>query len=264
MWQIKNKCAGYMKTFSFRLVTILIIGFFLVPIITTSGRAEEPICNGGADRACLLGILQDSAGKIEETSWRDQTWRETARLLARDGQPLAAAALVEQIENPDTKAMTIRGIGMEAARLEADTADLSALFVRLREEAEKIEHPPSYAIALTYIAMAQAFAGDDAGAMQTAAAMESSALRNKAYAETAEIQAERGDLDAALVSIAAIDSPAFTNKALYTIARIFTDRQSYANALQAGMKIDNDYQKAQSILYILAKQMTPEDTADTP
>ena len=38
-------------------------------------------------------------------------------------------------------------------------------------------------IALTYISMAQAFAGDNDAAMKTAAGMDNQALRNKAYGE---------------------------------------------------------------------------------
>lgn len=226
----------------------------------TASRADEeaaPMC-AADDSACLFKLLTDTAAQIDHEAWRDQTWRDTARLMAQSGRHNQALALIAPISNPDTKAMTIRAIGMEAAKAGLTGDDADTLFTALRAEAEKIDHPPSYAIALTYIAMAQAFAGDDEGAITTAASMDNAALRNKAYTESAEIQAERGDLAAALTSIAAIDNPAFRNKAHSTIAHIFADQALYTQALHAAGQIDNDYQKAQSILYILGKQLAPE------
>lgn len=240
----------------------LAFALFFLAIIHTSARAEEIKC-GAEDKACLLKALEDAAGGISEASWRDQTYRELAKLLAREKRGAEAAALIPRIANPDTKAMTIRGIGMQAAKTDMTKEDLSALFALLRQEAEKIDHPPSYAIALTYIAMSQAFAGDDGGAMKTAMDMENDSLRNKALAETAEIQAERGNLDEALKSIAAVDSPAFRNKAHYTIVKILTGAGRYDMAVEAAGKIVSAYEKSQALLYILAKQISPEEKSVT-
>lgn len=203
------------------------------------------------DRACVVNMLKSSADKIDNTSWRDQTYREMAKTLAFDGDVDGAIALIENMETPDTKAMTIRGIGMAVADNKLPQAEYSEAFVKLRAAAEKIEHPPSYAIALTYIAMSQAFAGDNDGAWKTASEMENDALRHKAYGETAEIQAEKGDYEAAMKSIALIDSEAFRNKAYAIISKILADGGKLQGALGAAEAITNSYKKAQALQYIL-------------
>ena len=85
-------------------------------IATTPVMAQE---TGAAcapeDTDCLLLQLETEAGKIETVSWRDQTYRELAKLLAHEKKLDRAIALIDKIQSPDTKAMTIRGIGMAAA-----------------------------------------------------------------------------------------------------------------------------------------------------
>ena len=148
--------------------------------------------------------------------------------------------------------MTIRGIGFAAADNKwTDSVRYKTLFTNLTAEAEKIEHKPSYAIAYTYIAMAQAFAGDDEGAMATATSMTDQALRNKAFAESAEIQAERGNSDAAHLSISKIDSLSFRNKAYNIVANIFTKSGDLKNAYKAAHKIENAYTKSQALQKIV-------------
>jgi len=191
--------------------------------------------------------IKASAPLIDQKSWRDKTYRELAKSYTYEGYEDKAIELIALIETPDTKAMTIRGIGMAAADNKWPERDrYNILFKKLSDEAKKIDHPPSYAIAYTYIAMAQAFAGDDAGAMTTAKGMENQALRNKAYGETAEIQAERGDYTKAMESIAAIDSAAYRNKAYATVAGIFTKTGKLGEAYATAEKIDNAYTKAQA------------------
>ncbi|MCB9991686.1 MAG: hypothetical protein H6867_10030 [Rhodospirillales bacterium] len=239
---------------------IFIVFLAFVTIFTAPAGAAENPC-AAEDKICLMQELEKLTQGIDEKHWKDQTYREMAKLLATEKQTDKAITLIERIETPDTKAMTIRGIGMEAAKTDMTKEQFDDMFIKLRAEAEKIGHPPSYAIALTYIAMSQAFAGDDDGAMMTANDMKNDALRNKAHGESAEIQAERGDIDAAMASIAAIDSPAFRDKAHLTISKIFTSRKKYAEAQTAAMAIENTYQKAQAVLYILAKQITPEEVS---
>ena len=226
-------------------------------------ESPPPACPG-SDKTCLLKELDGSATAIGKVEWRDQTRRELAKLLAHNKQPDDAIALIDKIETPDTKAMTIRGIGMAAAQGGIATPDL---FTKLRKEADKISDPPSHAIALTYIAMSQAFAGDNAGAMTTAQGMENAALRNKAHNEAAKIQADRGDFAAAIASIAAIEDPAFRDKAHGIISGIFADHKKYDEAVLSADKITDTYKKSQAILYILAKQITPKEVSignDTP
>ncbi len=204
------------------------------------------------DKLCVMAEIKETASQIENKSWRDKVYRELAKSYTYEGHEDKAIELIDIIETPDTKAMTIRGIGMAAADREwKDKERYNALFKKLSAEAEKIKHPPSLAIAYTYIAMAQAFAKDDAGAMTTAKAMENDALRNKAFGESAEIQAERGDYDAAMESIAEIESASFRNKAYGTVARIFTKQGELDKAYKAANQIDNSYAKSQSLQTIV-------------
>ncbi len=207
-----------------------------------------------SDRTCILNAIENESAQIENTSWRDQTYRELAKTKAFEGDMDGALVLIDKIETPDTQAMTIRGIGMAAADLKLPKEQYDSLFARLRVKAESITHPPSYAIALTYIAMAQAFAGDNEGAWKTAAEMENDALRHKAYGETAEIQAEAGDSAAAMKSISFIESAAFRNKAYTIVSKLLAEREKFEGALQAAMNIDNPYKKAKALQYVLDKQ----------
>lgn len=237
---------------------IMLAAFAAGPARAESAPAPAA-CASATDLDCMLGLLDTTAAAIPEKNWRDQTFRELAKLMAKKERYDDAIALLARIENPDTRAMTIRGIGMAAASLKKDPASYAPLFEKLTAEAAKIEHPPSNAIAQTYIAMSQAFAGDDAGATKTALAMQNAALRNKALGESAEIQAEHGDVAAALVSISHIDDPAFRDKAHNLISKILTNRGEYDKALDAATKITNNYQRANAILHILARQITPEE-----
>jgi hypothetical protein len=208
-------------------------------------------CNG-ADKLCIMEEIKTNAAAIENKNWRDTTYRELAKSYTYEGYEDKAIALISIIERPDTKAMTIRGIGFTAADNKwEDRVRYDALFKKLALEAEKITHLPSHAIAYTYIAMAQAFAEDDAGAFKTAKAMKNEALRNKAFGESAEIQAERRNYDAAMESIAQINSLAFRNKAYATIAKILTKADELEKAYQAASKIENAYAKAQAFQTIV-------------
>ena len=134
------------------------------------------------------------------------------------------------------------------------TAAVGRVAAALRERAETITHPPSYAIALTYISMAQAFAGDNEGAWKTAAEMENDALRHKAYGEAAEIQAEKGDSKAATKSILFIESEAYRNKAYSHISKILADRGQFEESLTAAQAITNPYKKVQAMQILLDAQ----------
>ena len=241
------------------VVTMVTALHFFSIIANAEPAATPPASCVATDTACLLPQLDALTVKIENVSWRDQTLRELAKLYAAKGMNKEALALLPRIETPDTRALTIRGIGMEAARRDLKPEALNDLFSALRAEADKITHEPSRGIALTYIAMAQAFARDDDGAYSTAKSMTNAALRHKAFGETAEIQAERGDIQAAMQSLAAIEDLSFRNKAYGTVARIFADDKNFDAALETGNKIENDYQKSQILLYILARQITPSE-----
>lgn len=229
------------------LITVILIVFGLIcfPYNAQAG------CQA-TDKACLMQELKDIAPQIDNKSWRDKSYRELAKSYTYEGLEDKAIELIGVIQTPDTKAMTIRGIGFAAADNEwPDKERYNKLFKTLTVEANKIEHPPSKAIAFTYIAMAQAFAKDDAGAMKTAKSMENEALRHKAFAESAEIQAERGDFDAAMESIQQIGSVAFSNKAYGIISNIFLKKKMLQEAYNSANKITNFYKKAQALQNII-------------
>ena len=211
-----------------------------------------------ADKACIMDAIAQSANSIDNQNWQDQTYRELAKTRAFHGQHAEAIALVDRFQNPDTQAMTIRGIGMAVTESEADQRTYTGVFTALRKKAETITHPPSYAIALTYIAMAQAFYGDHDGAWATAAAMENDALRHKAYGETAEIQAEYGYVDEALKSITFIESTAYRSKAYALVSKILANGALYDGSLKAAQAITNPYKKATALQYVLDKKYPRE------
>lgn len=239
---------------------LAVFGFFILVFGACPPlRADDkvPVCNA-MDRPCLLKQIEALGPSIDKQDWKDQTYRELAKTYAYEGQTDKAIALIPQIVDNDTKAMTIRGIGMAAASLKWQQSQYRNLFIKLAEQAALINHPPSQGIAYTYIAMAQAFAGDDDGARKTAASMSNGALRNKAYGETAEIEAERGDLQNTLTSLAAIDTPSYRNKAYDTVSRIFLDKAFVEHAYACTEKIDNAYLRAKSIQRILNKGNSEE------
>lgn len=235
------------------LGTIRLVALTTITILVISDHALAQKCDIG-NRACVLEQIEALSDKIDRESWRDQTYRELAKTKAFDGDVDGAVATIDKIQNPDTKALTIRGIGMAIADKKLPKEQYNEAFKKLRLQAELIEHPPSHAIALTYIAMAQAFAKDNDGAWATAADMENNALRHKAYGEIGEIQAEHGDHEAALISISRIESLSFRNKAYSTVARILADRAHYQQALDAAELITNPYKKANALQYILDAQ----------
>lgn len=242
-------------------------GFFMLLLalisFCTSAYAQNskdkmPSC-ATMDRPCLMKQLETLVPQIEKQEWKDQTLRELAKTYTYEGQPDKAVTLIEKITDSDTKAMTIRGIGMAAASMKFDRARYEWLWKRLSEEALKITHAPSQGIAFTYISMAQAFAGDDEGARETASTMTNTALQHKAYGEAAEIQADRGDLANALKSLEFITNPPYRNKQYDIVSRIFLDKAMVEEAYACASKIDNAYLKAKSIQRILNKGNAEEE-----
>lgn len=224
--------------------------------------ASAADCASAQDRACVIGRIIADAGSTKEDAWRDQLFRDAAASLTYDGKVDQAIALVGRVKNPDTKAMTIRAIGMASALYGKQSVDaLRATFDKLSKAAATITQPDANAIAYTYIAMSQAFAGLDQDAWATSAAMTNAALRFKAYGETAEIQAERGDINAALKSIALIESVAFRNKAYDKVAGILIKKKAYDSALKSAQRIDNPTKRAQVLQTLLKAQ--EEDTRGT-
>lgn len=231
---------------------------FLLTMLAFPVMAAEPApACAGSDRACLLKELKSTTAQITDEKWRDISLRELAKSYAEDNRTSDAIALIDKIKNPDTKAMTIRGIGMAAAELALPDAEYTALFKQLADKAATITHDPSREIAYTYISMAQAFAKQDEAASATAAAMTNEALRHKAFGEMAEIQAERNDAASALATLAKIDSESYRNKATRTITLLLADRALFEDAARAAHGITNPTLKAEAIQYILMRQKKP-------
>ncbi|MCB1682041.1 MAG: hypothetical protein H6858_03900 [Rhodospirillales bacterium] len=234
----------------------LLVFMALLVAFPASAEAQKPktdSCNV-SEKICILSQIQEQAQTLESKTERDQTYRELAKAYARSNKIDEAVALIPKIQTPDTQAMTIRGIGMELAALNLPKDRQDAVFKTLRTEAEKIKHPPSYAIALTYIAMSQAFAGDDEGAWKTASEMQNDSLRHKAFGETAEIQAEKGEYEKAKTSLTRIGDPSYQNKAYRTVSKILADKGLYEESYDAALQIANPYLKALALQYLVDKQ----------
>lgn len=216
------------------------------------------------DRPCLLDRIEQLAPTITEDRWRDATYRELAKTLAFDGQTGRAVELIGKIKAPDTQAMAIRGIGMTAAERKTLSPDArKALYGQLETAAKAIGHAPSRAIALTYIAMAQAFAGDDDLAIATARGMENESLRNKAFGETAEIQAERGAPQLAFKTLENIASIPYRDKQYLIVLKILANAGRYDEALQAATVIHNPVLQTEGLQYLLDVRTPREPEKDT-
>lgn len=229
--------------------------FFAFLVLCPALAWADDSCPSADARACIAARILKDSGNIEEKQWRDQTLRDLAASLTYDGQVDEAIALIGQISNPDTQAMTVRAIGMAAALYgKRSDEDLRAVFTKLNAAATKIQQPDANAIAQTYIAMAQAFAKLDDDAWATANAMTNAALKHKAFGETAEIQAERGDVAKAMKSISQIDTASFRNKSYQKVSEILIKKHMYDDALKSAESIDNPAKRAQALLEILKAQ----------
>ncbi len=211
----------------------------------------------GADRVCMISELQSTLPQITEKNWRDIGYRELIKLLALEGRTTEAITLIDQITNPDTQALSIRGIGMAAAEIKLTPQGYTDLFTALRKRANSITPEAPREIAYTYISMSQAFSRLDVEAKETALSIANPALKHKALGEMAEIQAERNDGQAALQTLALIEDAPYRNKASRTIALLLSDRALFNEAYQAARGITNPYLKAEALQYILNKQKPP-------
>lgn len=259
------------KDYKINISTILNITLFLAVIhmlpaklaaksLEASPQTPVITCSSN-DTACLLAELEVTASKVVDTKWRDKIYRELAKLLTMKQNHRQAILILDKIENHDTKALTIRGIGFAAADSQYKQETLEDVFKALHSKASQIEHKASHAIALTYISMAQSRAALDQEAILTANMIEQPALRNKAHAENAEIQAERGALSAAAKSIDEIDDAAFRDRAYRLISKIFTLAENYEDAQKAAYQITSDFERANALLEILARQIKPQEVS---
>jgi len=253
-----------MKSTAYHKILFQLPAFLVFVCLIHPSHAQTDEKCDVKEKICVINTLISTAEKIDNTAWRDQVYREIAKTLAANNNFDQAYNMIEKIQTPDTQAMTIRGIGMAVADHHFPSEHNEKIFKALRNKAEKIDHPPSYAIALTYIAMSQAFAGDNEGSWKTAHDMENQALRNKAFGETAEIQAEFGDYVAVKKSIGFIDTESFRDKAYQTVSKILGDKEMYEEAYDSSLMIGNPYKKALAIQYILDVQDAKNKMQDAP
>ncbi len=233
----------------------LILSINPSPAQATSAAAASACAD--ADRVCMISELQATLPEITEKSWRDIAYRELIKLLAQEGRTTEAITLIDQITNPDTQALSIRGIGMAAAEINLTPQAMTELFTALRKRADAISQPAPREIAYTYISMSQVFARLDKDAKTTADAITNPALKHKALGEMAEIQAERNDGPAALQTLSEIEDAPYRNKASRTVALLLADRSLFKDAYLVTRGMTNPTLKAEALQYILTKQKPP-------
>ena len=222
---------------------------------TASATDTEPLVECGEmakpTAACLTEAVRQAATQITEVKWRDAAYRELAKSYTSERHFDKALALIDKIETPDTKAMTIRGIGMAAADLKLEKKAYDSLFDQLKAKKETITHKPSHDIAETYIAMSQSFAGLYDDSFITASEMKNPALQHKAFGEIGEVAAERGDVTQAFDALSQISSHSYRNKSARTISGIFLKTGDIQSATQAANMVDNAYMRTSALQAIL-------------
>ena len=79
---------------------------FLLGCFALHAKADSPpeACPPD-DKNCMMEQLESVAHTITEERWRDQTYRELAKTYTYAGKPDKAIALINKINNSDTKPM---------------------------------------------------------------------------------------------------------------------------------------------------------------
>lgn len=219
--------------------TLLLLTLVLCP---AAARAADS-CPSSDARACISARIFKDASSIDEPLSRDQVLRSLAASLTYDGQSDEAIALIGQISNPGTKAMTIRAIALTAITNGTPSA---ILFEKLKDAAEKISQPESLMLAKTYIAVAE-----DPSKIGT---ITDPIQKHEAVAALSEIQATRGEIDKAMQSVSQIDDAAYRNISYQNIAGILLKKNMYDSALKAAEAIDAPAKRAQTMLDVLKAQ----------
>ncbi len=229
---------------------IIIMVFIALPVYSDDMECQP------ANVKCIQSLIVTETQNIDESRWKNQSYRDLAVSIAFGGDVDGAIGYIKKINNSDTQAMTVRAIGMALAiHKELSVDEYRTMFKKLNDFTPSILDEGARDIAYTYIAMAQAFAGLDDDAHTTTLVMKKDALKHKAYGETAEIQAERGDFARAMRSINAIDSVSFKNKALGIVSSIFLKAGDVEHAYQMAVKITNSTKKSSALQKIVNRQI---------
>ena len=238
-----------------KTLQIAIFTFFALFGFTLTVSADPSSCalqqDDDAMLSCAGAALDKLIPQIYNTRWRDQSFREQAKILIRHGSVDKAMSLLPQISNEDTKALTIRAIGIGMAELPLAPAAQNEYFDTLHKQAMTISHTGSQEIAMTYIAIAEASAGLFERALTSARTLRTNSLRNKSYQEIAEVLSAKGDTDNSFAALNLIDDPSFRNKAYGVIAAVFIKHGQLAAALQFAEHIEDPYIKSNSFLNIM-------------
>lgn len=230
------------------------------------------VINGGLDAAhaqkqkckaslpiCLLDDLEEQIPAIKRQSWRDRAWREYAKSRAQLGETRAALEIIDRVKNPDTQAMTIRGIAMATAEAQKPVVDKKRIFDKLELSAEALEHKPSRRIAMTYIAAARAVAGTDKAAHTTARQIGNRDMRNKAYGEIAEKQAKAGRVAALRESLGKITDTTYANKQRKKTALLLAENNNPQAARELALAIENNNVLTARTLQMLVTRLLEKD-----
>jgi hypothetical protein len=237
--------------------TLQIAALVMIALLNApqAARADNTSCalkqSDEAMLACAAASLDMLIPQINNARWRDQSFREQAKILIRQGSAAKAIELITQISNEDTQALTIRAIGVAMADLSLDADILNAHFDTLHAQAMAITHTGSQDIALTYIAIAESSAGLFERALTTAQTLKTVSLRNKSYQEIAEILSVKGDVENSFKALQLIDDAAFQNKAYGIVAGLLIKHKQLPAALKAAEHIQDPYIKANTVLNII-------------
>jgi predicted negative regulator of RcsB-dependent stress response len=230
---------------------LLIVLFTISCFLYSPYALSQQINCDRENHTCHYEALLQTVKDIENTKWKDQTYKDVSVLLTSSNQPLKALKTLNLISNPDTKAMAIRACAKVVAEHDSYKKNASQLFEQLITSADSIEHPPSKAIAYTYIAIAQAEYGAFPNALNTASLMHNESLKNKALAEISKIMAQRNQFNETIEALSSIQSEHYRDKTSLSISKIYSENNQYDEAMKIMSMIHNPYQKSQSLLAII-------------
>jgi hypothetical protein len=188
-----------------------------------AGLAGKTSCKEDI-RSCLLDDLKAAITKIDKQTWTDRALRDFAKVQAELGTVTPALKAAQKIDNPDTRAMALRGIAIAVAQSERYAPAQDTILAKISRQAKTMDHAPSRAIARTYIAKALAIAGHDRSAYETAAKIDNGDMRNKAYGAIAEAQARQGHTQAVITSLGKVDDAGYRNRQYKTTAKMLADK----------------------------------------
>lgn len=237
----------------------LIIGFFPAAL-RAQGFEDQEIYQDYStcaqdDFDCVLLKLQADMQSIPYQPWRDQTMRDMASLMTEQGRPNMAIRLIPEIQNPDTKAMTIRSIAVALADTTLSTDEKSAIYKTLIKEAQAMTHEPSQQIALRYIAKGQALSLFDDESRNTVMMITNPSQRDKAFAEIAEVQAKHGFTSRAIKTVKTIESESYRDQVYGNLTTILAKAGDFKAATSVSGLIKAPYNRTQALMAVVRAQV---------